>query len=67
MYRGSYTYIYIDICALIYIYIYIYIYIPYFYKHTHTYMVAAVAQWLRRCATNREVAGMMPGVVIGIS
>jgi pantothenate kinase-related protein Tda10 len=25
-----------------------------------------VAQWLRRCATNREVAGSIPGGVIGI-
>jgi len=27
---------------------------------------AAVAQWLRRCATNRNVAGWIPGGVIGI-
>ena len=26
----------------------------------------AVAQWLRLCATNRKVAGSIPGVVIGI-
>ena len=26
----------------------------------------AVAQWLRCCATNRKVAGSMPGGVIGI-
>ena len=26
----------------------------------------AVAQWLRCCATNRKVAGSIPGGVIGI-
>ena len=26
----------------------------------------AVAQWLRRCATNRKVAGSIPDGVIGI-
>ena len=26
----------------------------------------AVAQWLRRCATNRKVADSIPGGVIGI-
>ena len=26
----------------------------------------AVAQWLRRCATNRKVAGLIPDCVIGI-
>ena len=26
----------------------------------------AVAQWLRCCATNRKVAGLIPGGVIGI-
>jgi hypothetical protein len=26
----------------------------------------AVAQWLRHCATNRKVAGSIPGGVIGI-
>ena len=26
----------------------------------------AVAQWLRRCATNRKVAGSIPAGVIGI-
>jgi len=26
----------------------------------------AVAQWLRRCATNRKFAGSIPGGVIGI-
>ena len=30
--------------------------------HTNT----AVAQWLRRCATNRKVAGSIPVGVIGI-
>jgi len=38
-------------------YIYIYIYI---------YMGTEVAQWLRCCATNRKVAGSIPGGVIGI-
>jgi len=28
--------------------------------------VTAVAQWLRRCATNRKVAGSIPAGVIGI-
>jgi len=27
---------------------------------------AAVAQWLRCCATNRKVAGLIPAGVIGI-
>jgi len=30
------------------------------------YMRNAVAQWLRRCATNRKVAGSIPNCVIGI-
>ena len=29
-------------------------------------LLAAVAQWLRRCATNRKVAGSIPDGVIGI-
>jgi len=29
-------------------------------------MVTAVAQWLRRCATNRKVAGSIPDGVTGI-
>jgi len=29
-------------------------------------LVTAVAQWLRRCATNREVAGSIPDGVTGI-
>ena len=29
-------------------------------------METAVAQWLRRCATNRKVAGSFPAGVIGI-
>ena len=33
---------------------------------THTYMAAAVAQWLRHCATNWKVAGSIPDGVIGI-
>ena len=28
--------------------------------------MTAVAQWLRCCATNRKVAGSIPGGVIGI-
>ena len=41
--------------------------------HTRTYQLVhhrklgtAVAQWLRRCATNRKVAGSIPAGVIGI-
>jgi hypothetical protein len=30
------------------------------------YMMHAVAQWLRHCATNRKVAGSIPDGVIGI-
>ena len=30
------------------------------------YWGTAVAQWLRCCATNRKVAGSIPGGVIGI-
>ena len=30
------------------------------------YLGTAVAQWLRRCATNRKVAGSIPDGVIGI-
>jgi len=29
-------------------------------------MGTAVAQWLRRCATNRKVGGSIPGGVVGI-
>jgi len=29
-------------------------------------MRAALAEWLRRCATNRKVAGSIPDGVIGI-
>jgi hypothetical protein len=36
--------------------------LDYLYKNVGT----AVAQWLRRCATNRKVAGSIPGGVIGI-
>jgi len=42
----------------LFIYIYIYIYI--------LGDVAAVAQWLRCCVTNRKVAGSSPDGVIGI-
>ena len=32
-----------------------------------SFVGTAVAQWLRCCATNRKVAGSIPGGVIGIS
>jgi hypothetical protein len=38
-------------------------------RNTNTYSFSrgtAVAQWLRYCATNREVAGSIPRGVIGI-
>ena len=37
----------------------------YFYS-LHVSGGTAVAQWLRRCATNRKVAGSIPDGVIGI-
>ena len=36
-----------------------------FFVH-YTSLRTAVAQWLRCCATNRKVAGSIPGGVIGI-
>ena len=33
---------------------------------THCYLGTAVAQWLRRRATNRKVEGSIPDGVIGI-
>ena len=33
--------------------------------YVHSLMGTAVAQWLRRCATNRKVAGSIPAVVSG--
>jgi len=33
---------------------------------TYCKVGTAVAYWLRRCATNREVAGLIPDGVIGI-
>jgi len=33
---------------------------------SHFYLVTAVGQWLRRCATNRQVAGSILDGVIGI-
>ena len=42
------------VCVCTYIYIYIYIIFN-----------TAVAQWLRRCATNRNVAGSIPAGVSG--
>ena len=35
-------------------------------KHSSLIVGTAVAQWLRRCATNRKVAGSVPDGVIGI-
>ena len=32
----------------------------------HSIVGTAVAQWLRRCATNRKVTGSIPDGVIGI-
>ena len=35
-------------------------------RESHTfYLGTAVAQWLRCCATNRKVAGSIPGGVTG--
>ena len=34
--------------------------------YIYMYMGTAVAQWLRRCATSRKVAGSIPAGVIGI-
>ena len=36
------------------------------YRLLYIRLGTAVAQWLRRCATNREVAGSIPDGVIGI-
>jgi hypothetical protein len=36
-----------------------------YYKLHFIHSVPAVAQWLRRCATNRKVAGSIPAGVIG--
>ena len=38
----------------------------YIYYTTHYVLGTAVTQWLRSCATNREVAGSIPAGVIGI-
>ena len=35
--------------------------------YIHLLWGTVVAQWLRCCATNRKVAGSIPGGVIGIS
>ena len=40
-------------------------YIEIYLAHVH-YRGTAVAQWLRCCATSREVAGSIPDGVIGI-
>jgi hypothetical protein len=37
-----------------------------FYAALYTDWVYAVAYWLRHCATNRQVAGLIPDGVIGI-
>jgi len=37
-----------------------------YYTNHCTYMGTAVAQWLRCCATNRKVAGSIPGCVSGL-
>jgi len=57
----------------IYIYIYIYILRSYYgnmciyiYIYIYTLWVAAVAQWLKCCVTDRKVAGSIPDGVIGI-
>jgi len=34
-------------------------------QHVFTLVGTAVAQWLRRCATNRKVAGSIPAGVSG--
>jgi len=44
-------------CANLYIYIYIYI--------IYIYMRTGIAQWLRCCATNRKVSGLIPDGVSG--
>ena len=36
------------------------------FRGTENVMGTAVAQWLRRCATNRKVTGSIPDGVIGI-
>ena len=36
------------------------------YYHNYKHVGTAVAQWLRRCATNLKVAGSIPDGVIGI-
>ena len=36
------------------------------YNNYMSYLETAVAQWLRCCATNRKVAGLIPAGVIGI-
>jgi len=38
----------------------------YIYSHSSLEMGTVVAQWLRRCATNRKVAGSIPDGVIGV-
>jgi len=41
--------------------------IIYYYNINITILGTAVAQWLKCCATNREVAGLIPaGVIVGI-
>ena len=38
----------------------------YIWRHVSAVVVTAVAQWLRRCSTNRKVASSIPAGVIGI-
>ena len=55
--------------VMLHIYIYIYTHtfnnIVIFYTVYPLYRQTAVAQWLRRCATNRKVAGSIPAGVSG--
>jgi len=34
--------------------------------YIYNVLVTAVVQWLRRCATNRKIAGSIPAGIIGI-
>ena len=63
------------VCVCVYMYVYMY---THTHTHTHIYIYiytmyvwmhvqgTAVVQWLRRCATNRKVAGSIPHGVTGI-
>jgi hypothetical protein len=41
-------------------------YVPPYINNKHLFVVIAVAQWLRHCATNRKVAGSISDGVIRI-